>query len=147
MAASLCGAGRGPLAPGSWGSLAALPLAALSAWDWRAGLVLAVATFALAVAAAERIFRETGDPDPSIVVIDEAVGMVITSLGAGLHWKTLLTAFLLFRIFDVLKPPPCRRLEKLPGGWGIVMDDVMAGIYALAVLQLLLHRAPALFSL
>lgn len=77
-------------------------------------------------------------PDPSEVVIDEVVGMMVTL--AYLPWSfiSIGLGFLLFRVFDIIKPPPARQLERLPGGWGIVMDDVVAGIYANLALRLIL---------
>jgi len=77
--------------------------------------------------------------DPQSVVVDEVAGQWITVLFAPVSWKTLLVGFILFRLFDILKPPPVRQLERLPEGVGIVMDDVAAGLYALLVLQLVLH--------
>ena len=73
------------------------------------------------------------------MVIDETAGQLITLIAAPLTWKSLLAAFILFRAFDITKPPPVRWLERLPEGTGIVVDDVGAGLYALAVMQLLLH--------
>jgi CDP-diacylglycerol--glycerol-3-phosphate 3-phosphatidyltransferase len=138
LIASGMGAGRSPFAPGTAGSLAALPLAWLAAVDPYSGAVLAVILFCVGIPAATSVSRSLGKTDPGLVVIDEVIGMIIAALGAkhcalaaafGLG-PTLLAAFLLFRFFDILKPPPCRALEKLPAGWGIVMDDVAAGIYA-----------------
>jgi len=73
------------------------------------------------------------------VVIDETAGQLIALIGAPVAWKSLLVGFILFRAFDILKPPPIRLLERLPEGTGIVVDDVGAGLYAFAVMQLLLH--------
>lgn len=73
------------------------------------------------------------------MVIDEVAGQWITLLLAPVTWKTAAVGFILFRGFDIVKPPPVRQLEKLPEGTGIVADDVAAGILALAVMQLLLH--------
>ena len=80
--------------------------------------------------------------DPGRVVIDEIVGMLITLVFLVPSAKTLIAGFLLFRFFDIVKPPPIRLLEKLPGGWGVMMDDVLAGIYALAALRALIHFFP-----
>jgi phosphatidylglycerophosphatase A len=77
--------------------------------------------------------------DPQFVVIDEVAGQLIALIGAPFGWKTLLAGFILFRGFDIVKPPPVRQLEALPEGTGIVVDDVAAGIYAFAVMHLLLH--------
>jgi phosphatidylglycerophosphatase A len=102
-----------------------------------AGMVLVV--IAIGIPAATRVAQSTGVKDPQFVVIDEVAGQWITLLLVVVSWKTLLAGFILFRGFDIVKPPPVRQLEKLPDGWGIVLDDVGAGIYALVVMQLLLH--------
>lgn len=73
------------------------------------------------------------------MVIDEVAGQLITFVAVPLSWKSLLAGFILFRGFDILKPPPVRQLERLPGGAGIVLDDVAAGLYALALMHVLLH--------
>jgi len=73
------------------------------------------------------------------VVIDEVAGQWITLLFAPVAWKTVLAGFILFRAFDIVKPPPVRQLERLPEGAGIVIDDVGAGLYGLAVMQIVLH--------
>ncbi len=79
----------------------------------------------------------SGSKDPQFVVVDEVVGQWISLGGAArLNWKSLLAGFVLFRLFDIWKPWPARALEKLPRGYGIVMDDVMAGVYAALVLFL-----------
>ena len=73
------------------------------------------------------------------MVIDEVAGQLITLIAAPITWQSLLLAFILFRGFDIVKPPPVRLLERLPEGVGIVIDDVGAGLYALAVMQIVLH--------
>jgi len=73
------------------------------------------------------------------VVIDEVAGQLIAVIAVPLTWKSLLLGFILFRGYDILKPPPVRQLERLPQGTGIVLDDVGAGLYALAVMQVVLH--------
>jgi len=85
------------------------------------------------------VARASGLKDPQFVVIDETAGQLITLIGAPLGWKTFLTGFILFRAFDITKPPPVRQLERLPEGTGIVVDDVGAGVYGWIVMQLLLH--------
>jgi phosphatidylglycerophosphatase A len=85
------------------------------------------------------VARASRVKDPQFVVVDEVAGQWIALLFAPVAWKTALAAFILFRGFDIVKPPPVRQLEQLPEGTGIVVDDVAAGIYALAVLQLLMH--------
>ena len=83
--------------------------------------------------------RASGVKDPQFVVIDEVAGQLITLIAAPMAWKSLLLGFILFRGFDIVKPPPVRSLERLPEGTGIVIDDVAAGLYALAVMQIVLH--------
>jgi len=144
--ATFFGSGFGKPGPGTWGSVAATllftgavllhpapqPLLAATL----AGIVLSIA---LGVPAATIAARESGRKDPGFVVIDEVAGVWITLLGAVYHpdWKHIVLALLLFRVFDIWKPFPIRHLEKLPEGWGIVFDDVAAGLYAWAVLVLL----------
>lgn len=138
--------GYSPLAPGTLGSLAAalvfllFPLY-LSTWFWIAGLalLLIVAVWSaqqMADSAAQR--AASGKVDPQEVVIDEVMGMAVALAFLPLSLKTIGIGFLLFRIFDVTKPFPARRSEKLPGGWGIVMDDVVAGIYVNVVVRIIL---------
>jgi phosphatidylglycerophosphatase A len=94
-----------------------------------------VAALPAAVWAAHRMAQRLGKEDPPQVVVDEVVGQWISLAGATvLNWKSWLAAFVLFRIFDIWKPAPVRQLERLPGGYGIVADDVMAGVYAALVL-------------
>jgi phosphatidylglycerophosphatase A len=85
------------------------------------------------------VIRTTGTKDPQFVVIDEVAGQWITLIAAPITWKCLLAGFILFRAFDIVKPPPIRALERLPEGIGVVVDDVGAGIYAWVVLRILLH--------
>jgi phosphatidylglycerophosphatase A len=145
LTATFFGIGRLPGGPGTWGSLAAVLL-----WFALARFisptsqsfmlaVLAAAAVALGIPAATRIARASGTKDPQFVVIDEVAGQWITLLFVPVTWKTLAVGFILFRGFDIVKPPPVRQLERLPEGTGIVVDDVGAGLYALAVMQLLLH--------
>jgi phosphatidylglycerophosphatase A len=91
------------------------------------------------IPAATLVARATGLKDPQFVVIDEVAGQLITLIAVPISWKSLLLGFILFRGFDIVKPPPVRQLEHLPEGIGIVLDDVGAGIYALAIMQIVLH--------
>ena len=139
------GAGRLRPGPGSWGSAATVllwwPLAHSLPPNWQPWAVagLALAAVLTGIPAATRVARATGLKDPQFVVIDEVAGQLITLITVPVSWKSLLLGFILFRGFDIVKPPPVRQLESLPGGWGIVMDDVAAGVYALAVMQVALH--------
>jgi phosphatidylglycerophosphatase A len=109
--------------------------------SWQGIVLLALALIAIAagIPAATQVARASGIKDPQFVVIDEVAGQWVTLLFAPVTWKTVAVGFILFRGFDIVKPPPVRQLERLPEGTGIVIDDVMAGVYALAVMQLLLH--------
>lgn len=143
--------GYAPKGPGTAGSLAAVAIGwALEEWlgvpPWGFA-ILALALLGPAIWAAGVTERQTGLKDPHIVVVDEVVGQWIAIATApASNWKTWLAAFLLFRAFDIWKPPPARQLERLPGGTGIVMDDVMAGIYAAAVLAALVLSAGGWFN-
>jgi phosphatidylglycerophosphatase A len=135
------GCGYSPIAPGTAGSLAALPIAialhAYAGFAWWHFLLLAAIGFWPAVWAAGVTARATGIEDPGFVVVDEVIGQWIALVGAHpFNWKSCLAAFALFRLFDIWKPPPVRQLEALPGGLGIVADDAMAGGYAALVLFL-----------
>lgn len=145
LVATFFGAGRLRPGPGSWGSAAAVGLWWLvgsrvpPTWHASAAVLLALAAILAGIPAATRVARASSSKDPEFVVIDEVAGQTIALIAAPLTWKSLLAGFILFRAFDIVKPPPVRQLESLPGGAGIVLDDVAAGLYAFAVLQLLLH--------
>jgi phosphatidylglycerophosphatase A len=142
---TVCSLGHLKPAPGTWGSAVGVglwyALARLLPEPWLMPTTLAgaAAVTAIGIPAATREAQRSGKKDPSHVVIDEVAGQLLTFAGAPLTWQTLLAGFILFRAFDVLKPPPVRHLESLPGGAGIVLDDLGAGVYALAVLQILLR--------
>jgi phosphatidylglycerophosphatase A len=136
------GLGYFPVAPGTAGSALAVGMVALAAMmsSWQAwlrlGLVLAAALLlGIGVRAATRAEIYFGKTDPSQVVIDEVAGQFLTLAGApDASWKWLLIGFLLFRLLDIVKPFPARRAERLPGGWGILADDLIAGAYGAAAL-------------
>jgi phosphatidylglycerophosphatase A len=102
-------------------------------------VLLIVLVVAIGIPAATLEARGCGKKDPSHVVIDEVAGQLLTLVACPIVWQALLAGFILFRAFDIVKPPPVRSLERLPEGTGIVVDDLGAGIYGLIVLQLLLH--------
>ncbi|MBZ5625968.1 MAG: phosphatidylglycerophosphatase A [Acidobacteriia bacterium] len=135
------GCGYAPFAPGTAGSAAGLAIAIVlhqyaGFAGWQFALLAALAFYPavwVAGITADAVQRK----DPSIVVVDEVIGQWITLAGARrFNWQSYLAAFVLFRLFDIWKPPPARQLEALPGGWGINADDVMAGVYAALVLFL-----------
>ncbi len=145
LVATFFGAGRLNPGPGTWGSLATmLTWGVLShylsaTWVVPTNILLACLAIAVGIPAATRVARATQIKDPQFVVIDETAGQLITLIGAPLSWKSFLVGFILFRAFDIVKPPPVRQLERLPEGTGIVVDDVAAGLYGLVVMQILLH--------
>jgi phosphatidylglycerophosphatase A len=147
--ASGFGSGYSPVAPGTAGALlAALVLWALhdflqvpfdGGWGQTGWLLPLIGfSFFLGVIAAAKVEPEWGH-DPSKVVVDEMVGLWIAMLGVPFSWVNLVLAFVLFRIFDIWKPLGVRRLERLPGGWGVMMDDVLAGVYACLLLHVWIY--------
>jgi phosphatidylglycerophosphatase A len=153
--ATFFGAGFWKPGPGTAGSIAATLIWWLighSTWTTpaAAGFVstsqLALLTgaaalllLAIAIPAATIVARETGRKDPQIVVADEVVGQWITLIAAPANWEFALIGLVLFRLFDITKPPPIRRIEYLSEGWGIMLDDLGAGFYALICLQIIHH--------
>jgi phosphatidylglycerophosphatase A len=141
------GAGLLKPGPGTWGSAAAallwlaagkgLPLGAIP-FAWLT-VSAAVGATAIGIPAATRVERESGQGDPGHVVIDEVAGQWIALIHSRVDLSHLLAGFLCFRMFDIVKPWPARQLEGLPAGWGIMLDDVAAGVYALLVVQALQH--------
>ena len=139
--ATFFGAGRLKPGPGTWGSVAALLLWAVANWAFHPSraamyliLVVGIAlTLIVGIPAATIAARESGVEDPGFVVIDEVTGQWIALLGCPFNWPHALIALVLFRLFDITKPFPARQLERLPEGWGIVFDDVAAGLYAWGV--------------
>jgi phosphatidylglycerophosphatase A len=143
--ATFFGAGFGKPGPGTWGSVAAVLLWAAYAAAFHPtpqALLLALLigislTLILGIPASTIVARESGLHDPQFVVIDEVAGQWIALLCSPFDLRHALIALILFRLFDITKPFPIRHLEKLPEGWGIVLDDVGAGLYALGVASLL----------
>ena len=141
------GAGHLRPGPGTYGSLAAVLLwyaaASLlhpSLLQLTLGTALAALVATLGgIPAATIVARESGREDPGHVVVDEVAGQLIVLIALTPTWPHALLALALFRLFDILKPPPIRHLERLPGGTGIMLDDVAAGLLALGVAHLVLH--------
>ena len=133
--ATVFGVGYAPVAPGTFGSAAGLIvwwLLPASTTVQAAAIVVMFVAGSWAGSVAERYF---GRNDPGQVVLDEVMGMLITLFMNPVGWAGALAAFFLFRIFDVIKPYPANRLEKLPGGIGVMADDAMAAVYANLVLR------------
>jgi phosphatidylglycerophosphatase A len=145
LVATLLGAGRLQPGPGTWGSVATVIVWALissrippEARTWATMAAAGLVTL-IGIPAATQVARASGLKDPQFVVIDEVAGQLVALVAVPLAWKTFLAGLILFRVFDILKPPPIRLLERLPEGTGIVVDDLGAGLYALGVMHLLLH--------
>ncbi|MGA2979880.1 MAG: phosphatidylglycerophosphatase A [Terriglobales bacterium] len=145
LVATFFGAGRLKPGPGTWGSLATVLVWALASSripvasrTW-ATTIAAVAVTIIGIPAATLVARGSGLKDPQFVVIDEVAGQLVALIAVPLAWKSFLAGFILFRVFDIWKPFPIRQLERLPEGTGIVVDDLGAGFYALAVMHLLLY--------
>ena len=151
-----CGLGRLPLAPGTWGSLPVVVIFGLMCQFHLSGPSISIVMASLAIAGsivcvrfAPAAIAATGESDPREVVADELAGQAITFLAAPLLspeilsirqiWIITAGGFLLFRLFDIVKPPPIRKLEKLPVGWGVLADDLLAGVYAAIVLQIIIR--------
>lgn len=147
LVASCFGLGKLPVAPGTWGSM---PVAAvfalmcyLGAGVWGMSILmvaLAVLGSIVCVLFAPTVIEATGKKDPREIVVDEFAGQAVTFIGISAAGGreiliTTVLGFLLFRLFDIVKPYPGRRLEKLALGWGVLADDLLAGVYAAIVLQ------------
>jgi phosphatidylglycerophosphatase A len=147
LLASCFGLGWLPLAPGTWGSLPPAIVFALMCHFGASAVLVVVVMAVLALAGsiicveyAPAVIAATGKNDPGEVVVDEVAGQAITFLMAPFLittmfsnrqlWGVAAMGFFLFRLFDAVKPPPVRQLEKLPAGWGILADDLLAGVYA-----------------
>jgi phosphatidylglycerophosphatase A len=135
-----------PVAPGTAGSLAALAVYAVLQWlGAPAGEALAILViFGMGVWSSTVSERVLGRVDPGPVVIDEVAGMLVTLAWMPLSLTGVAAGFLLFRVFDIIKPFPARRLEDAPGGWGIMLDDIVAGVYGQLALRALAWGAPGL---
>jgi phosphatidylglycerophosphatase A len=134
-----------PFAPGTVGSAAGLVVYLLVWWSQSplVEIALIVALFALGVWAGTTAEQYFGGIDPGPVVIDEVVGMLITLAFIRVGWSGALTGFFLFRVFDVFKPYPAGRFERLHGGLGVMADDAMAAVYANLSLRVIMWLAPA----
>jgi phosphatidylglycerophosphatase A len=130
-----------PIASGTFGSLWGLPL-----FYWLSGFGLSIqfcfiiGSISLAVFLAGKSEKIWGKKDPSQVVIDEIVGYMTAMFGLTFSWKMAVGGFVLFRVMDIFKPYPIRKIDQqIPGGWGIVLDDVLAGIYCQIILRFMLY--------
>ena len=135
--------GTVPFAPGTFGSIIGLPICFLiSRLDMLIGVIGAILFILFAItiaAAAEKVLNKR---DAGEIVIDEIAGLIVTFVGIPFNLKTMIAGFILFRAFDILKPFPIRVLEKkVAGGPGVVLDDILAGLYANLILRLAIYIA------
>ncbi len=135
VVATWFGCGLTRPAPGTVGTLGAIPLYLLAARWGHGGVALAAAVVTgVGVWAATVVERHLGQKDPQVVVVDEVAGFLVTMLPAAPTWRSVAAGFVVFRLLDTLKPWPIRRFEALEGGWGIVLDDVAAGVVGAAAM-------------
>src|ERR1700688_633888 len=139
------GTGRMQPGPGTWASAATVLLWTMLAYNLPSSLRtpmaigLALLVTLIGIPAATRVARGSGIKDPQFVVIDEVAGQLVALIGIPLTSKSFLAGVILFRVLDIVKPLPVRQLEAIPEGAGIVLDDVAAGLCALAVMHFFLH--------
>ncbi|MBT1073671.1 phosphatidylglycerophosphatase A family protein [Geobacter grbiciae] len=140
-AASWFGTGFFPVASGTVGTLGAIPLyLVLVRLPLGLYLLTLVPFFFLASWVSGAAEREFGEKDSGKIVIDEVIGFLITMAGAPVHWRSIVIGFLLFRFFDIVKVPPARYFDQqVKNGYGVVLDDVVAGIYACVALHVILR--------
>ncbi len=139
--ATFFGIGYFPLAPGTAATAAGIALAfALQGSSWAYAVVVLV-LFAVGVPVCGRVEKMLKQKDPGIVVLDEVVGVLIALAGLPMTWPVTISVFFLFRAFDMFKIYPINRLETRPGGWGIMLDDVMAGVYTNIIMRIALRWA------
>ncbi len=135
IAATLFYLGKLPIAPGTWGSMGALILWLFLPVTTSVHLSAILLLFVLGVYSSHKVAKYMQVHDPSEVVIDEAVGMGISLFMLPHSYGLYLLAFIVFRIFDILKPSFIYQVQNLPGGWGIMLDDVLAGLFTLAIVS------------
>ena len=135
IAATFFYLGKLPIAPGTWGSMGALILWLFLPVTTSVHLSVILILFVLGVYSSQQVAKYMQVHDPSEVVIDEAVGMGISLFMLPHSYGLYLLAFIVFRIFDILKPSLIYQVQNLPGGWGIMLDDVLAGLFTLAIVS------------
>jgi phosphatidylglycerophosphatase A len=133
--ASAGGAGYSPVAPGTVGSLVTLVALWLIPFTRPALVVTLVSVTVVGIWAGSRVERALGVKDPGVIVIDEVAGMLLSVLLVPRTVPVLVCAFLLFRLFDIWKPFPARESQTLSGGFGVMVDDLVAGVYALVLVM------------
>ena len=130
--------GKLPIAPGSWGSLGALILWIIVPSSLYIQSLIIIILFYIGLLSSNKLSTQTGNPDPDEIVIDEVVGMSIALFMLPKNIAIYTIAFFIFRILDIFKPSFIYRVQKLPHGWGIMLDDVLAGVFSWLICQGLL---------
>ena len=138
LIATVLGLGNFPVAPGTAGSLAGLVACVLLHGNLTAYVIAFLVLFVAGVKAAGKVEDRTGIKDPSIVIIDEFACIFLVYLLVPLKPLTIIIGFILYRVIDIIKLPPMRSFESLEGGWGIMLDDFVGGIYTNLILQILI---------
>ena len=136
--ATVGGLGRSPVAPGTLGSAVGLGIAWILSGNPLQQFIGCFAAIVLALWSSGPTARAMGEADPKSVIIDEVAGMMVAVAALPAAWPVYLIGFLLFRFLDVVKPPPLRQMQNLPGSWGIVLDDLGAGLAANLILRAIL---------
>jgi phosphatidylglycerophosphatase A len=134
LIATVAGVGHAPVAPGTVASAITVLALALLTPSLTARIAVVLAVIVIGTWAAHDAERTLGGKDPGAIVIDEVAGMVLSVIALPLTPAVLLAGFVLFRLFDVVKPYPANALQRLPGGVGVMIDDLVAGLYALVLL-------------
>jgi len=147
LLATVAGLGRFPVAPGTAGSAVGVLIhLGLAGRSPLAQIATIVVIAAVGVWAAGVTARQVGSPDPSVVIIDEVAGQMLTLALLGPSLGVAVAGFFLFRVLDVIKPWPARRLELLPGGLGIMADDLLVAVYGQALLRVMMGVWPNLLG-
>ncbi len=124
--------GKIPIAPGTFGSLLALILIIFCPWLTSWWIIIILSLIGIITSSYEELW--TGIKDESEIVIDEIVGLIITFININYNWQLLLIGFILFRFFDIIKPFPIKQTQNLPSGWGVMFDDILAGLVSNLIL-------------
>jgi len=135
------GVGYLPVAPGTWATVVGVAIVYYLGRNLPAFTILLLVLLALGIMTTGIIEKQLNQKDPGIVVIDEVVGVMIALWGLPLIWPVMICGFFLFRAFDMFKIYPINELEAQPGGWGIMLDDCMAGVYTGIILRVALRCA------
>jgi phosphatidylglycerophosphatase A len=141
LIATVFGVGYLPAAPGTWATVAGVAIAYYLGNNLAAYTILLLVLLILGIMTSGMLEKQLNQKDPGIVVIDEVVGVMIALWGLPLIWPVMISGFFLFRAFDMFKIYPINKLEAQSGGWGIMLDDCMAGVYTNIILRIALRCA------